>query len=255
MPLCIGWVMMGIMLTSLHLAPLGEYPFLGSFQPQANMFFGMFAPDREWLGFTKYQSMNGFAAPASEDLRRIAFPISASDNFIDKHWKRRIEIEKYIRGNYEHSDPRQPAMIKSRRPPAETALARRCFMADHALATRMFDLADEEVAAIAASVRWPWWGCWPGCSRRWRSSARRSGCCRWRPSVACGLRCGGSPSQAPNLVGRKAALVGLLLGVTFLVAAPADDGVYRYFIRREARDFAAKWIEDVRNGDVSPPTK
>ncbi len=37
-------------------------------------------------------------------------------------------------------------------------------------------------------------------------------------------RCGGSPSQAPNLVGRKAALAGLLLGVTFLVAAPTSAG-------------------------------
>ena len=56
--------------------------------------------------------------------------------------------------------------------------------------------------------------------------------------------------QAPNLVGRKAALAGLLLGVTFAVAVPTDTGLYRYFIRREARQFAAQWIEDVRNGDV-----
>ena len=56
----IGWVMMGFTLTSLHAGPLGQYPFLGSFQPQNNMFFGMLAPDREWLGFTKYQSSGAF---------------------------------------------------------------------------------------------------------------------------------------------------------------------------------------------------
>jgi hypothetical protein len=56
--------------------------------------------------------------------------------------------------------------------------------------------------------------------------------------------------QAPNLVGRKAALTGLLLGVTILVAIPTNTGVYFYFIRAEARQFAAKWLEDVRNGDV-----
>ena len=56
--------------------------------------------------------------------------------------------------------------------------------------------------------------------------------------------------QSPYLVGREAALAGLLLGVTFLVAAPTNAAVYRYFIRREARQFAAQWIDDVRNGDV-----
>lgn len=56
--------------------------------------------------------------------------------------------------------------------------------------------------------------------------------------------------QSPYLVGRKAALAGLLLGVTFLVAVPTNSGVYHYFIRREARQFADQWIKDVRNGDV-----
>jgi hypothetical protein len=56
--------------------------------------------------------------------------------------------------------------------------------------------------------------------------------------------------QAPNLAGRKAALAGLFLGLMFLVAAPADAWVYRYCLRREARQFAAAWIEDVREGKV-----
>ncbi len=72
----------------------------------------MLAPDREWLGFTKYQSMNGFPAPQpkrptmTSEAGRVQR--CGKDNFIDKHWKRRIEIEKYIRGNTEHSDSRQP---------------------------------------------------------------------------------------------------------------------------------------------------
>jgi hypothetical protein len=57
-------------------------------------------------------------------------------------------------------------------------------------------------------------------------------------------------AQAPNLTGRKAALAGLFLGFAFLVAAPADAMLYRYFVRREARQFAAAWIDDVRNGKV-----
>ena len=49
----IGWVMVCFTLASLHMAPLAQYPFLGSFQPQNGMFFGVLYPDREWLGFTR----------------------------------------------------------------------------------------------------------------------------------------------------------------------------------------------------------
>jgi hypothetical protein len=56
--------------------------------------------------------------------------------------------------------------------------------------------------------------------------------------------------QAPNLAGRTAALAGLFLGLVFLVAAPADGWLYRYYVRREARQFAAAWIDDVREGKV-----
>jgi hypothetical protein len=57
-------------------------------------------------------------------------------------------------------------------------------------------------------------------------------------------------AQAPNLAGRTAALVGLFLGLTFLVAAPADTWVYRHYIRREARQFTDSWINYVREGKV-----
>lgn len=68
------------------------------------MFLGMLAPDREWLGFTKYQLWHGYCRPYSEqDLRRIAFDDVGDQNFIDKNHKRRIEIEGYVRGNNGHA--------------------------------------------------------------------------------------------------------------------------------------------------------
>ncbi len=57
-------------------------------------------------------------------------------------------------------------------------------------------------------------------------------------------------ARRPDLVGRPAALTGLLLGATFLVAAPVDDLVYRYFLRQQARQFAEIWIDAVRHGEV-----
>jgi hypothetical protein len=57
-------------------------------------------------------------------------------------------------------------------------------------------------------------------------------------------------SRWPELVGRPAALAGLLLGTAFLVAAPVDDFVFRYFLRRQAREFSQIWIEAVRHGEL-----
>ena len=97
--LCIGWVMVGFTLASLHAGPLGQYPLLGSFQPQNNMFFGMLAPDREWLGFTKYQSSGPFCRSVGEDqVEQCSFP----SDFIEKHLERRMHVEKYILGNNDH---------------------------------------------------------------------------------------------------------------------------------------------------------
>jgi hypothetical protein len=87
---CVGWVMACIVLASLHTAPLAEYPLLGSFQPQANMGFGMFAPDREWFGFTKYQS----SGPYCRSNYSNPFP----DDFIVKQDIRRQAIETYTKG-------------------------------------------------------------------------------------------------------------------------------------------------------------
>jgi len=97
--LCIGWVMVGFTLVSLHAAPVGQYPLLGSFQPQNSMFFGMLAPDREWLGFTKYQSKGTFCRSVDkEHAEQCVFP----SDFIEKQLDRRMHIEHYVAGNPDH---------------------------------------------------------------------------------------------------------------------------------------------------------
>ena len=66
--------------------------------------------------------------------------------------------------------------------------------------------------------------------------------------VLCGLALWQIATRRPDLAGRPLALAGLLLGTAFLVAAPVDDLVYRYVLRRQARQFAAGWIDAVRHG-------
>lgn len=57
-------------------------------------------------------------------------------------------------------------------------------------------------------------------------------------------------TRRPDLVGRPVALAGLLLGTAFLVAAPVNNLVYRYFLRDEARRFAHVWLDAVCHGNV-----
>ncbi|MCA9005738.1 MAG: CvpA family protein [Planctomycetaceae bacterium] len=49
-----GYVAMAFLLTALHTSPLPR-EFAG-FTPERKNFFGVLAPDREWLGFTQYVS-------------------------------------------------------------------------------------------------------------------------------------------------------------------------------------------------------
>jgi hypothetical protein len=49
-----GYAMVAIILTSLHVAPLGR-EFIG-FRPERSNLFDAVAPDRQWLGFTQYVS-------------------------------------------------------------------------------------------------------------------------------------------------------------------------------------------------------
>lgn len=52
--------------------------------------------------------------------------------------------------------------------------------------------------------------------------------------------------EAPALVGRKAALVGLWLAVAFSVAAPVDWNLYRWMIRNEGRQFSTAFFDFLR---------
>jgi hypothetical protein len=53
--------------------------------------------------------------------------------------------------------------------------------------------------------------------------------------------------EAPALIGRKPALVGLLLSVFFAGAAVGDWFTYRWLLRREATQFAALWFDFLRS--------
>ena len=113
--LCIGWIMVGFTLVSLHAAPLGQYPLLGSFQPQNNMFFGLLAPDREWLGFTKYQSSGPYCRSVGEDQStQCIFP----SDFIEKQLERRMHIENYMLGNPDHAILVNPQFMTAPAKPA-----------------------------------------------------------------------------------------------------------------------------------------
>lgn len=54
-----GYVTLAILLTAVHVAPLPR-EFLG-FTPERQNLFGADAPDRRWLGFTRYVSANALA--------------------------------------------------------------------------------------------------------------------------------------------------------------------------------------------------
>lgn len=60
-----GYVTIAFLLAALHTAPLPR-DFLG-FTPERNNFFGLLAPDRDWLGFMQYVSEKSM--PSSEDGR------------------------------------------------------------------------------------------------------------------------------------------------------------------------------------------
>lgn len=55
-----------------------------------------------------------------------------------------------------------------------------------------------------------------------------------------------------EMIGRNAAMTGLLLSVVFAVAAPMDWLFYRWMLQSQARQFAACWFEYLHDRD---PTK
>jgi len=55
--------------------------------------------------------------------------------------------------------------------------------------------------------------------------------------------------QAPALIGRKAAFVGLMLSLACAAAAPTEWLAYRWLLRREARRVALAWFDFLSNDE------
>jgi hypothetical protein len=117
-----GWVIVCFTLASLHLAPLGKNFLFGGFQPGSSMFFGVLAPDDEWLGFTQRMSRGAFCCSTG--------PFDRDGAFYDKQSRRRAELEAYmnrsgrLRINREAlmaPPPAPPKPVVPRRPPPKPA--------------------------------------------------------------------------------------------------------------------------------------
>ena len=70
-----AWIVISLLFTSLHVAPLPLNGFGGAFQkePEAKMFFGM-APDRKWLAYMHKLSQGAFAKePPADDPEKHLF--------------------------------------------------------------------------------------------------------------------------------------------------------------------------------------
>ena len=106
-------------------------------------------------------------------------------------------------------------------------------MPDHL--SPMFDAADEEVARYRAVSSLALAGLLVGLLSPLAMFTEALWFVPLAALVLSGLALRRIAVRAPDLVGRPAALAGLLLGVAFLVAAPVDDLVYRYYLRQQAR--------------------
>lgn len=88
-----GYVTIAFLLTALHTAPLPR-DFLG-FTPERSNFFGMLAPDRDWLGFVQYiseKSMPSYEEGRIFDGSRFRLPYHENEiwpTFIFRYASRR----------------------------------------------------------------------------------------------------------------------------------------------------------------------
>ena len=80
-----GYAMMAILLTALHMAPLGR-EFIG-FKPERNNLFDSVAPDRQWMGFTQYVSERVMRSGSNGPIFDGAeFPRIAEDPATTQTW-------------------------------------------------------------------------------------------------------------------------------------------------------------------------
>ncbi len=96
--LCVAYLMLGFVLFSLHLAPLGRNFFGFQQQPDTKMIFGL-GPDRTWLALLRDVSEGSLARPAVDpnaNPRAFNNPTADSgpyDPFILKYGTRRKQYE------------------------------------------------------------------------------------------------------------------------------------------------------------------
>ena len=83
----VGWVMLSFTAMTLHTAPLARHFLFGTFYQQENdkIFFGMFAPDRQWLSFVRQLSRGSLAGMNEFDPQ---------EKFIQEYGERREQYEK-----------------------------------------------------------------------------------------------------------------------------------------------------------------
>jgi hypothetical protein len=97
----IGWIMICFTLMTLHTAPLGRNFLFGGFKPGESMFFGMFAPDQEWLGLAHGVSQKSFSRSLGDDERgkygaEDVAVFDAQGRFIANYAERRTALEKML---------------------------------------------------------------------------------------------------------------------------------------------------------------
>lgn len=92
----IGWVMVCFALTTLHTAPLGKNFLFGAFQPGEKMFFGVMAPDLQWLAFTKKVSEGAYCREGTGQPDQPQHTFDPECIFLSKHSDRRAKLESYM---------------------------------------------------------------------------------------------------------------------------------------------------------------
>jgi hypothetical protein len=85
--LWIGWLMVCLVMTSLHTAPLAKNCLFEGFVPEEKMVMG-FAPDRQWLAFTQKMSEGPYERSAGEKTM-----FDPHGEFLPKYATRRATLE------------------------------------------------------------------------------------------------------------------------------------------------------------------
>jgi hypothetical protein len=89
-----GWLLVCLLMVSLHVAPLPQHGFGGTFQqtPESRMFFSL-APDRKWLAFVHKLSFGALGRGASRDGESQTHVFDPDGTFILKYGTRRAIYE------------------------------------------------------------------------------------------------------------------------------------------------------------------